>query len=450
MATITTNEVKFVLNDELIVLMGELQEHFRVLLLESIDHALHRAYNILLVNQSKIRDYIIENQHRITFIPKHTLRLSSDSMPELYGLCMLAVSDLSRVSSFEDITEQFMVFGEVPVFENNIDQKKDMCICSHLCLTNNLWQTKNIYNNNSLILGSVCIAKYQVSGTETIIQFKQITDDNQTIDKLMAGTATNIPNIQTATIDRYIAILEKRRAECIDKDTMSVFVDKLNIMLLGVAHTRGFKSALQIFIRNTQNTLDSLYYDYYLPDVIQWVAELKTGEYEHSCDELPFGYDKVFIKYIRCIKPYTDMKSQLDIDSLLFSQFILDLTIMRNSIINNDEIIIEINRLLEDCIQVKDKIEQKKQLILQHQLWQDNLAQRQRESTQQVRFDDELEIQSNSSKIYLIVPYQDSNKAYQLKAGYVYKNRNKRFFIRNGFNKTELLALWEVDSDQND
>lgn len=157
------NKSTFILDDNLIDLMTELQTIFQSLLVESRESHLRRDFEKMLENQNIMRNYIITNQNRINF--KKPLKLSfgaPNTMPELFGLCMLMVCDLTKIHIIDDIMVQFEVTGESPVFENNDDEREDHCVCTHSCRTNNLWKTTNIQNGNTIILGCDCILKKHI------------------------------------------------------------------------------------------------------------------------------------------------------------------------------------------------------------------------------------------------------------------------------------------------
>lgn len=67
-----------------------------------------RYYESILEIQYTIRQYIIQNQHRIDFNNKSFRLIDGDpkSMPSLFGLYMMAVSDVDHIDSILDVMEQ--------------------------------------------------------------------------------------------------------------------------------------------------------------------------------------------------------------------------------------------------------------------------------------------------------------------------------------------------------
>ena len=158
-----TSEVHFITNDKLKIFMKEVQKIFKNQLEET--HVLRegRYYESILEIQYTIRQYIIQNQHRIDFNNKSFRLIDGDpkSMPSLFGLYIMAVSDVEHIDSILDVMEQvekkyFVHMGvkhyvgtdasAVLFYEKEIHEKK-VCCCSHKCSLEHMGVIKNCITN---------------------------------------------------------------------------------------------------------------------------------------------------------------------------------------------------------------------------------------------------------------------------------------------------------------
>lgn len=170
-----TSEVHFITNDKLKIFMKEVQTIFKNQLEET--HVLRegRYYESILEIQYSIRQHIIQNQHRIDFNNKSFRLIDGDpkSMPSLFGLYMMVVSDVDHIDSILDVMEQveknyFVHMGvkhyigtdasAVLFYETEIHEKK-VCCCSHKCSLEHMGVIKNYRTNYHVVIGCDCIKK---------------------------------------------------------------------------------------------------------------------------------------------------------------------------------------------------------------------------------------------------------------------------------------------------
>jgi len=235
------NKSTFILDDNLIDLMTEVQTIFQSLLVESRESHLRREFEKMLDNQNIMRNYIITNQKRINF--KKPLKLNfgaPNSMPELFGLCMLMVCDLTKIQEIDDIMKQFEVTGEVPVFENNDDERNDHCVCTHSCRTNHLWKTTNIINGNTIILGCDCILKKNIDDGGKITAHKdKMKKREQSLNDyafLLEMTSSNspifiFPTIKGKRISGLMELFDEKKKKCKDRqDTIKLIREITDIL----------------------------------------------------------------------------------------------------------------------------------------------------------------------------------------------------------------------------
>ena len=252
------NKVSFLVNKSLIDLMIELQLANLDILEESITANTERDFELMIKNQDILRQYIIDRQDRIEFTKKIKLKVgTTESMPELYGLGMLMVCDLTKITCVDDILIQYENIDEAPLFDEGGDGRSP-CVCGHQCNNNNMWRITNKINNNTIILGCHCITKNEIQGSDAIISYNNKREvkrkDSKDIDNLINNIDFEIPNIRTERIDRIMSLLNERRGKCISRVNKLLFIKNINTIFNNkyVASNIIFATKLKQFIVNTR------------------------------------------------------------------------------------------------------------------------------------------------------------------------------------------------------
>ena len=169
------SEVKFITNDKLKSFIKETQTVFKAELEATRNAKEERNYEELLRIQYTIRQYIIENQHRIDFSGEiELIDKNAKSMPSLFGLYMMVVSKIENVYTIVDVMKQidgqYMCSFDASgaVFQTDYLDKDLLCCCSHRCKLENLAVIKNNMSGCCVIIGSECIKKHKLIDAEVI------------------------------------------------------------------------------------------------------------------------------------------------------------------------------------------------------------------------------------------------------------------------------------------
>ena len=184
--------VEFITNDRLKEFIKEVQELFKEQLEETI--VLHevRNYEPILEIQYEIRQYIIKHQKRIEFTRKNFVLKDKEcySMPSLFGLYLMVLSNINKVICVNDVMEQIekryfkymgvemeagMDVGEAVFFGYEFLQTNKRCCCSHNCRLENMGIIKNRYTNYYAIIGCDCIVKNKLVDRDVVNREKKLT-----------------------------------------------------------------------------------------------------------------------------------------------------------------------------------------------------------------------------------------------------------------------------------
>ena len=150
-----------------------------------------RNLESILETQSIIRQYLVGHQHRIDFSTAgFVLRDGiAKSMPSLFGLYMMVVSDLTKIYTIEDVMKQVekryvVLLGQKVylgndasgvVFDGTELHKDKLCCCSHRCNIDNLAVIKNQFTNYCIVVGCVCIDKNKLVDRDVMLREQKKT-----------------------------------------------------------------------------------------------------------------------------------------------------------------------------------------------------------------------------------------------------------------------------------
>lgn len=109
-----------------------------------------------LLLQDKISEYIVDNQSSLDLNFKLS-QGTAKSYPVFFALIIAFISDFENCSSFDECLRQCD-----RTFLQSIDayQEKRKCLCSHSCLSDNLYKIRNAKTHSLLIIGETCATKY--------------------------------------------------------------------------------------------------------------------------------------------------------------------------------------------------------------------------------------------------------------------------------------------------
>ena len=186
-----TSVVAFITNDKLKAFIKEVQENFKELLEETYKSRGERNFESILETQYIIRQYLVDHQHRIDFSTAGFILRDghAKSMPSLFGLYMMVVSDLDHVYTIEDVMKQierrnfFYLGQEVDfgidasgvVFDGTELHEDKLCCCSHRCNIENMGAIRNQYTKYSIVVGSECIHKNKLIDRDVILREQKKT-----------------------------------------------------------------------------------------------------------------------------------------------------------------------------------------------------------------------------------------------------------------------------------
>jgi hypothetical protein len=186
-----TSIVSFITNDKLKVFIKEVQDNFKELLEETYISRGERNFESILDTQYIIRQYLIENQERIDFSNAGFVLKDrhAKSMPSLFGLYMMVVSDLTKIQTIEDVMKQIekrhvVLLGEKVelgvdasgvVFDATELHEDKLCCCSHTCHIENLAVIKNQFTNYCIVVGSECIHKNKLVDRDVMLREQKKT-----------------------------------------------------------------------------------------------------------------------------------------------------------------------------------------------------------------------------------------------------------------------------------
>jgi hypothetical protein len=174
---VSMSKVKFITDDDLKVFIKEVQAVFKDELQETILLGQEHNCERILEIQYLIRKYIIDNQKRINFSEKITLRDGSpNSMTSLFGLYMMVVADVEPIKTVVDVLRQVehnyyvsldrvveadasgLYAVRAVIYGAEIHQRM-LCCCSHKCHIEHMGIIKNMITNYHVVIGCDCIKK---------------------------------------------------------------------------------------------------------------------------------------------------------------------------------------------------------------------------------------------------------------------------------------------------
>lgn len=186
-----TSVVAFITNDKLKVFIKEVQENFKELLEETTILREERNFESILGTQYIIRQHLVDNQDRIDFSTAGFILRDgiAKSMPSLFGLYMMVVSDLTKIQTVEDVMKQVekryvLLLGQKVylgndasgvVFDGTELHKNKLCCCSHTCSIDNLAVIKNQFTNYCIVVGCVCIDKNKLIDRDVMLREQKKT-----------------------------------------------------------------------------------------------------------------------------------------------------------------------------------------------------------------------------------------------------------------------------------
>ena len=249
-----TSEVKFITNDKLKLFISEIQTIFKAELETTQETQENRNLETILAIQYNIRQYIIENQHRIDFYGQIKLiEGDTKSMPSLFGLYMMVVSKIEKIHTILDVMEQVEkrylchmgvkiqsgIDASGVVFQTDDIGIKKVCCCSHKCMLDNMGIIRNSITNCHVVIGCDCIKKNNLidkdiikialQQTEKYLIKKRIADDIKTEKKIIADEkkriADGIRNEKTQLADEKKT--EKERIKRIAEEEKRIEKEKL-------------------------------------------------------------------------------------------------------------------------------------------------------------------------------------------------------------------------------
>ena len=182
------SKVKFITDDDLKIFIKEVQGVFKDELKETISLGQTHDCDRLLEIQYMIRKYIIDNQKRINFSEKITLKDGSPhSMTSLFGLYMMVVADVEPIKTVVDVLRQVehnyyvsldrvveadasgLYAVRAVIYGAEIHQKM-LCCCSHKCHIEHMGIIKNMITNFHVVIGCDCIKKNYLIDKDVIKQ----------------------------------------------------------------------------------------------------------------------------------------------------------------------------------------------------------------------------------------------------------------------------------------
>lgn len=122
-----------------------------------------------LLLQEMIRECIVQNQ---TFL-NLSFKLShgtAKSYPVFFAMIVAFISDFENCSPFDKCLKQCDIS-----FLQSIDayQEKHKCLCSHSCLSDNLYKIRNNKTQTQLIIGETCATKYKIVSSLQVSNLKK-------------------------------------------------------------------------------------------------------------------------------------------------------------------------------------------------------------------------------------------------------------------------------------
>lgn len=179
------SKVSFYFNDKLKAFIKDVQNVFKSDLKETITLAMERNYTSILSIQFKIRQYIILHQNKIDFITKQKLmERSPQSMPNLFGLCLLVVSNIDKLTNILDIMFQINPDYVEAVYYEQDEQEDAVCVCSHSCYLDNMYCITNNETKYTVVIGNECIKKYDLIDNTICKEAKMRTPEGVKKEKL--------------------------------------------------------------------------------------------------------------------------------------------------------------------------------------------------------------------------------------------------------------------------
>jgi hypothetical protein len=184
--------VEYITNDGLKEFIKEVQFIFKEQLEDTKVLRTERNYEPILETQYEIREYLVKHQRRIQF-SKQGFMLKDKaclSMPSLFGLYLMVLSDVDKVFCVNDAMKQiekryFRHMGEEmeagmdveeAVFSgNDFSQINKRCCCSHSCKLVNMGIIRNSFTNYYAIIGCDCIFKHKLIDRDVYNEEKKKT-----------------------------------------------------------------------------------------------------------------------------------------------------------------------------------------------------------------------------------------------------------------------------------
>lgn len=136
-----------------------------------------RLYQDKLDEEQCMREYFVNNQHRLNFTSKkYKLNLKlTKCYPTFFALQILGICDMNRCNSIDDaikqVVETMQYFielsengkrDEVCIVDDNENDEWGNCCCGQSCKLGNMFWIHNEYTKRRCIIGSACIFKHNL------------------------------------------------------------------------------------------------------------------------------------------------------------------------------------------------------------------------------------------------------------------------------------------------
>lgn len=271
---IITSEVDIIFNRNFKEFIKQLKLDNAMLIKSISKHSLNNDdldYVIAVSEQKKLRDYIVKNQHKLSFRNSRRLKEGfSKSMPNFFLLfACYTLHDIDEVNEFEDIMPQLIVlFNGTKMTDAFTMDKMDMtdkvkCCCSHYCSYGNMYCFENPATKLRFLTGCDCVKKSKLIGDVVIDEAIKTKRQNKNIIK------KNELKIKEALVKKKMSSLknvffELRNLVTIKKTVLS--------NLFTVVKTNVMKNAfmkMQQLIRTCKECGNNIY----LKDYKEWCSK---------------------------------------------------------------------------------------------------------------------------------------------------------------------------------
>ena len=185
------SEVAFITNDRLKEFIKEIQAIYKAKLDETRILSEEQNFEPILELQYHIRQHLVANQYRIDFVDKKFVLRDGFplSMPSLFGLYMMVVSNIDKIDTIKDVMNQFLKRYLVhmgkrftlgldisgAIFKATEINENKLCCCSHKCRLDNMYVIKNSFTDYHVVIGCECIKKNKLIDKDVIIEAQKHT-----------------------------------------------------------------------------------------------------------------------------------------------------------------------------------------------------------------------------------------------------------------------------------